>query len=81
MAPPQPRHSRPNPRQPAEPLGTATRRASLRLLDAVLRRGEALETALAGATRALVGVPDRGLAHPNAATTLRRLPDHDAQND
>ena len=54
MAPPQPRHSRPNPRQPAEPLGTATRRASLRLLDAVLRRGEALETALAGATRALV---------------------------
>ena len=81
MAPPQPRHSRPNPRQPAEPLGTATRRASLRLLDAVLRRGEALETALAGATRALVGVPDRGLAHAIAASTLRRLPDLDALID
>jgi 16S rRNA (cytosine967-C5)-methyltransferase len=68
-------------RDPVEPLGTATRRASLRLLDAVLRRGEPLETALAGATRALAGGPDRGLAHAIAAETLRQLPDLDALID
>jgi len=68
-------------RPPAEPLGTATRRAALRLLDAVLRRGEPLEQALAGATRALPGGPDRGLAHAIAAETLRRLPDLDALID
>ena len=65
---------------PAEPLGTATRRASLRLLDAVLRRGEPLEAALAGATRGLHG-PDRGLAHAIAAEALRRLTDLDALID
>ena len=69
-----------SPRQP-DPLGTATRRASLRLLDAVLRRGEPLESALAYATRALPGGPDRGLAHAIAAETLRRLPDLDALID
>ena len=68
------------PRQPAEPLGTASRRAALRLLDAVLRRGEALETALPAATRAVHG-PDRALAHAIAAETLRRLPDLDALID
>lgn len=67
--------------RPSEPLGTATRRAALRLLDAVLRRGEALEAALPGATRALAGGPDRGLAHAIAAETLRRLPDLDALID
>ena len=50
-----------------EPLGTAARRAALRLLDAVLRRGEPLESALGLATRALHGGPDRGLAHAIAA--------------
>ena len=65
---------------PAEPLGTATRRAALRLLDAVLRRGEALEAALPGATRAVHG-PDRGLAHAIAAEALRWLPDLDALID
>ena len=64
-----------------EPLGTAARRAALRLLDAVLRRGEPLEAALAQATRALHGGPDRGLAHAIAAETLRRLPDLDALID
>ncbi|MEG8040981.1 RsmB/NOP family class I SAM-dependent RNA methyltransferase [Sphingomonas sp. LR60] len=64
-----------------EPLGTAPRRAALRLLDAVLRRGEPLESALAHATRALVGGPDRGLAHAIAAETLRWLPDLDALID
>ena len=85
MPPPQPRRPRPparaGHRQPVEPLGTATRRAALRLLDAVLRRGEPLESALAMATRALVGGPDRGLAHAIAASTLRRLPDLDALID
>lgn len=61
---------------PAEPLGTAARRAAIRLLDAVLRRGEALEAALPGATRAVHG-PDRGLAHAIAAETLRWLHDLD----
>ena len=63
-----------------EPLGVPTRRAALRLLDAVLRRGESLESALPAATRASHG-PDRGLAHAIAAETLRRLPDLDAMID
>ncbi|WP_394646301.1 RsmB/NOP family class I SAM-dependent RNA methyltransferase [uncultured Sphingomonas sp.] len=71
---------RPAPGGP-EPLGTAPRRAALRLLDAVLRRGEPLESALAHATRALPGGPDRGLAHAIVAETLRRLPDLDALID
>ena len=74
------RQTRNAPSGPAEPLGTASRRAALRLLDAVLRRGEALETALPGATRAVHG-PDRGLAHAIAAEALRRLPDLDALID
>ena len=64
-----------------DPLGTPARRAAIRLLDAVLRRGEPLESALAAATRALPGGPDRGLAHAIAAETLRRLPDLDALID
>ncbi len=67
--------------RPTEPLGTAARRAAIRLLDAVLRRGEPLEAALASATRSLPGGPDRGLAHAIAAETLRRLPDLDALID
>jgi len=67
--------------RPTEPLGTAARRAAIRLLDAVLRRGEPLEAALASATRSLAGGPDRGLAHAIAAETLRRLPDLDALID
>ena len=68
------------PSKPAEPLGTASRRAAIRLLDAVLRRGEPLETALTAATRHVHG-PDRGLAHAIAAEVLRRLPDLDALID
>ena len=67
--------------RPPDPLGTPVRRAALRLLDAVLRRGEPLESALAMATRALPGGPDRGLAHAIAAETLRRLTDLDALID
>ena len=57
----------------AEPLGTPSRRAAIRLLDAVLRRGEPLEQALVAATRHVYG-PDRGLAHAIAAEVLRHYP-------
>ncbi|HVF94791.1 MAG TPA: transcription antitermination factor NusB, partial [Sphingomonas sp.] len=66
--------------KPPEPLGTGSRRAAMRLLDAVLRRGEPLEQALTAATRGIHG-PDRGLAHAIAAEVLRRLPDLDALID
>jgi len=72
--PPQPRHL-------PDPAGLAARRAALRLLDAVFRRGQALEQALAGATRDLPMPSDRALAHSIAALTLRRLPDLDALID
>ncbi|WP_076744571.1 RsmB/NOP family class I SAM-dependent RNA methyltransferase [Sphingomonas jeddahensis] len=76
---PHPRPSRP--RRPADPPGTAARRAAMRLLDAVLRRGDPLEAALPAATRDLREANDRGLAHAIAAETLRRLPDLDALID
>ena len=66
--------------RPPEPPGVPARRAALRLLDAVLRRGEPLEAALPVATREIHG-PDRGLAHAIAAETLRRLSDLDAMID
>ena len=65
---------------PPPERGVPARRAALRLLDAVLRRGEPLESALVRATGGLAG-PDRGLAHALAAETLRRLPDLDALID
>lgn len=72
--PPRPAH-RPSPR-PTDPPGTPARRAALRLLDAVLRRGLAIEQALDGSTQGL-GPSDRGLAHAIAAEVLRRLTDLD----
>ena len=66
---------------PTSPPGLDTRRAALRLLDAVLRRGLPLEAALEGATRELTRPDDRGLAHAIAAEVLRRLPDLDAAID
>jgi len=57
------------------------RRAALRLLDAVLRRGQALEAALDAAARDLDQANDRALAHAIAAEVLRRLPDLDALID
>lgn len=63
------------------PAGMESRRAALRLLDAVLRRGLPLEAALDAATRDLARPDDRGLAHAIAAETLRRLPDLDALID
>ena len=55
------------------------RRAALQMLDAVLRRGQTLESA-ASAVRALPPV-DRALAVAIAGETLRRLPDLDALID
>jgi len=52
----------------------------LRILDGVLRRGQALESALESAGHGLAP-NDRGLAHAIAAEALRRLPDLDALID
>lgn len=73
--------SRPaNSHAPSDPPGVPARRAALRLLDAVLRRGLAIEQALDASTRGLAP-PDRGLAHAIAAEVLRWLPDLDALID
>ncbi|HEV7659022.1 MAG TPA: transcription antitermination factor NusB [Allosphingosinicella sp.] len=64
-----------------DPPGTASRRAALRLLDAVLRKGLPLESGLDAAARDLERADDRAFAHAIAAETLRRLPDLDALID
>jgi 16S rRNA (cytosine967-C5)-methyltransferase len=64
-----------------DPIGTASRRAALRLLDAVLRKGLPLEAALDIAARDLDRADDRAFAHAIAAETLRRLGDLDALID
>ena len=64
-----------------EPAGTASRRAALRLLDAVLRKGLPLEAALDTATRELDRSDDKAFAHAIAAGSLRRLFDLDALID
>jgi len=61
--------------------GVAARAAALRLLDAVLRKGLPLESALDSAARGLDRADDRALAHALAAEVLRRLPDLDALID
>jgi 16S rRNA (cytosine967-C5)-methyltransferase len=67
-------------RPPSDPPGVPARRAALRLLDAVLRRGLAVEQALDAST---AGLPpsDRGLAHAITAEVLRWLADLDALID
>ncbi|HEV2815695.1 MAG TPA: transcription antitermination factor NusB [Allosphingosinicella sp.] len=65
----------------ADPPGTGTRRAALRLLDAVLRKGLPLESALDVAARDLDRADDRAFAHAIAAEALRRLADLDALID
>ena len=64
-----------------DPTGTPTRRAALKLLDAVLRRGVPLEAAMDSACGELDRGDDRAFAHAIAAETLRRLPDLDALID
>ncbi len=65
----------------ADAPGVAARRAALRLADAVLRRGQPLESALHGATQGLKDRADRSLVHAIVAETLRRIPDLDAMID
>lgn len=67
--------------RPAEGPGVGPRRAALRILDAVLRRGLALEVALGPATAGLANPSDRALARALASATLRSLPDLDALID
>src|SRR3546814_9521331 len=61
--------------------GLASRRSALRLLDAVLRRGETMEQAETSALRELVNPADRGLARAMASEVLRWLTDLDALID
>lgn len=64
-----------------EGVGVGSRRAAMRLLDAVLRKGLPLEAALDGAAADLDRPDDRAFAHAIAAETLRRLADIDALID
>jgi 16S rRNA (cytosine967-C5)-methyltransferase len=57
--------------------GLPARRAALQLLDAVLRRGQPLESALRSATKGIERTEDRALAHAIASEVLRRIPDLD----
>lgn len=57
--------------------GLPARRAALKLLDAVLHRGETLEQAAHNACQGIVGGPDRALALALAAEALRWLADLD----
>jgi 16S rRNA (cytosine967-C5)-methyltransferase len=57
--------------------GLASRRAALKMLDAVFRRGQPLESALSAATQGLDNPADRSLARAIASETLRRIPDLD----
>jgi 16S rRNA (cytosine967-C5)-methyltransferase len=66
--------------RPENVPGLPARRAALKLLDAVLRRGDPLELALHGAAQGLPPA-DRALVHAIAAETLRHLPDLDALID
>ncbi len=61
--------------------GLPARRAALRLLDAVLRRGETLDQAAHNALQAVRGDADRALARAIAAEALRWLTDLDALID
>ncbi len=61
--------------------GLPARRAALRLLDAVLRRGETLDVALHAATQGMGGSSDRALARALAAEALRWLVDLDGLID
>ena len=61
--------------------GLPARRAALRLLDAVLRRGETLDQAGHNAVQGLGTDADRALARAIAAEALRWLPDIDALID
>ncbi|MDG5747698.1 methyltransferase domain-containing protein [Qipengyuania sp. XHP0207] len=65
----------------AQPTGIHARRAALRLLDAVLRRGETLDIAFAAATKDVRKFEDKALARAIASEALRWLVDLDALID
>ncbi|QDH33101.1 RsmB/NOP family class I SAM-dependent RNA methyltransferase [Porphyrobacter sp. YT40] len=65
----------------ALPPGFPVRRAALRLLDAVLRRGETLEQAEGASLADVRKAPDRALARAIAGESLRWLTDLDAAID
>ena len=63
-----------------DPAGTPARRAALRMLDAVLRRGETLDVAESAAAKGLLPA-DRALARAISSEVLRWLVDLDALID
>ncbi|MEO0691034.1 MAG: RsmB/NOP family class I SAM-dependent RNA methyltransferase [Pseudomonadota bacterium] len=65
----------------AQPTGIHARRAALKLLDAVLRRGETLEQAGPSALRDVRDANDKALARAIAGEALRWLTDLDALID
>ena len=65
----------------ADTPGFPARRAALKLLDAVLRRGETLEQAESNALQGVRGNADRALARAIAGESLRWLVDLDALID
>ena len=64
-----------------ETTGSAARRAALRMMDAVLRRGETLDNAAHAATQGLGSREDKALARALAGEGLRWLSDLDALID
>ncbi|WP_293880756.1 transcription antitermination factor NusB [Sphingomonas sp.] len=64
-----------------EIAGARSRVAALRLIDAVLRQGQRLDTSVIHATRNLTLPEDRALAIAIATEVLRHLPDLDALID
>ena len=65
----------------AQPTGIHARRAALRLLDAVLRRGETLDQAFPAAVSDVRRPEDRALVRAIAGEALRWLTDLDALID
>ena len=65
----------------AQPPGIHARRAALRLLDAVLRRGETLDIAFGAATKDVRKFEDKALARAIASEVLRWLVDLDSLID
>lgn len=63
------------------PTGLPARRAALKLIDAVLRRGETLDMAAPSALKGVDGFADRALARAIAGEVLRWLTDLDALID
>jgi 16S rRNA (cytosine967-C5)-methyltransferase len=64
-------------RRPSEIQGAPARRAALKLVDAVLRRGETLDQAAPAATQGLLTHSDKALVRALASEVLRWLADLD----